>query len=152
MNARYYSIDNTLRELPSMEKPKKRVGQYRAGSLQYYQCLNKWADYNTHVAFLRTIPCSPECKEVFQDQQVYEEGRDYKIMYWYPRMGEHHYYDEAKDDWENNGFGHVLLAFPLTRQSEEEICRELLTKLYIEERFIPDNIDFLKKHYIIKKR
>lgn len=74
-----YNPDNTLTELPGMDKPTRRVNQYRAGSREYYQCMGDWGRYNTHLATLRTLPCSPECRGLWAEGQKLEEGKDYEI-------------------------------------------------------------------------
>lgn len=101
-----YNADNTITELPGMDKPE----QYFFSHKFAYE--DAMAYYNAHLATLRTIPCSPECRGLWAVGQKLEEGKDYEVRL--------HYH--APDDKE-------LMAFPLSVKSEDDLHYEYAGKL-----------------------
>jgi hypothetical protein len=80
MKSTYNLSGNFLQELPEKSKPDatRILGANPNGA--DYEVLDELIDeYNTHIASLRTIPCSEECKSVFKDKEIYEEGKDYMV-------------------------------------------------------------------------
>lgn len=75
----YDTKENTLTEQPEVEKPKYTLGHWAVGTALYDFYEMKWREYNAHVAACRTIPCSPECRGVFENGKVYGEGKDYEV-------------------------------------------------------------------------
>lgn len=73
MTATYSLQDNTLTEQPGLDKPEQYFFSHK---FAYEEAM---AIYRAHLATLRTIHCSPECRGLFEIGKVYEEGKDYEI-------------------------------------------------------------------------
>ncbi len=68
-----------------MQKPEpaKKIGYllYDEGKREDYQ--KEMEVYNAHIASLRKLPCSPEAVNSFRHGGVYEEGKDYEVIWHY---------------------------------------------------------------------
>lgn len=73
MKAKYSKERNEIRELPTMEMPLTASFQL----MTFYQRANR--EYEEHLTSLRTILCSPEAKQIWEDGREVEEGKDFKI-------------------------------------------------------------------------
>lgn len=81
--AQYNKHTNTLKEQPEMEKPEAPNLMDYGSSADYIDAGSLFSQammvYESHIASLRTIPCSPPCKDIWKDGQVVEEGKDYEV-------------------------------------------------------------------------
>lgn len=85
--ATYIAEENCLQEISQMEKPiephRYHYDLISLGGLLYDSDVKNYRlrldDYNAHLASLRTIICSPECKGLWPDKAVLEEGKDYEV-------------------------------------------------------------------------
>lgn len=128
--ARYNAKTNTFRELPEMEKPDDILQDGFFDST--YE--KEMQEYRNHLASLRTIPCHESCRSVFKDQEVYEEGKDYKL-----------YQYEDK----------LILAYPLSPQSDDDVWNGLVEKIttgFIDLKTDEEIIADLKQFYTITPR
>lgn len=108
MTSRYNKTENTITELPGMEKPEppKRIDMY-------YDAMQK---YNAHIASLRTIPCDPSCRELWTDKGEYEEGRHFEARYVCNKTGAFYSPDCVEPTCDNC----TLIAFPLSPAVQED--------------------------------
>jgi hypothetical protein len=87
MTYTYIASTNTLKQVPTMEKPDSkdylRVVHRPFGEVD---CLadNKYYDdlkaYNAHLASLKEISCEPACKEVWKDGQEVVDEKDFEVQ------------------------------------------------------------------------
>lgn len=83
MKYKYHLTPNAFEELPGMEEPnvddevdENIEGTYKERCIWYLQHIESLHD-GKHKPM---IPGSPECREVFSDGQVVEEGKEIQIM------------------------------------------------------------------------
>ena len=137
--ATYIAEENCLQEISQIEAPKYRVSHWPHGSLQYYNSLKAWGEYNAHLATLRKIPCDPSCKGLWADGQKLVVGKDYGVR---------DYPIRAMLPTDPK-----FIAFPLVPvKSENAIWQRLLT--YFKDGFADfktdeEVIDDLKKYFIL---
>jgi hypothetical protein len=137
MKAIYDASDNSLQEQSEMNKPEKRVAQFKSGSREYFQCVREWATYNAHKSQLRKLLCSPEAVNSFRHGIQYEEGKDYKVIW--------HYY--APDEKE-------LRAVPLDPPPPDPFP-ELLSRiatLFSEGKGNEEIVQVLREEWVISKK
>jgi hypothetical protein len=88
MKATYNLSGNFLQEIAEMEKPRKptpytdsidslSLQRHKADIAEYDRMM---AEYTRLFASLRTIPCLEECKSLFKDKNIYEEGGDNRVI------------------------------------------------------------------------
>jgi hypothetical protein len=78
MTYTYHASTNTLKQVPTMEKPGIVPERYAPYSTEYYACVARWRQHENHLASLKEIPCEPGCKEVWKDGQEVEE-KDFEV-------------------------------------------------------------------------
>lgn len=76
--ATYNATDNTLTELPG-PKPENHPSNFPHDSQLFAHWYYEWEKYNERLNQCRTIPCSPECRGLWAEGQVLEEGKDYEV-------------------------------------------------------------------------
>jgi hypothetical protein len=105
MTAKYNESENTLQELPEMERPENDL-RPRGDSAVWEsdEWRKKWQDYNAHISSLRTIPCENKCKDIFKDGESYEENVHHK----------------AATAFDMNGENGMLCAVPLPQSAQED--------------------------------
>lgn len=141
MTAKYIADTNSLQELSQIKQPIKRIGQFKVGTREYYQNVREWAKYNSHTATLRRIPCDLSCREVFKDNQVYQEGRDYEV-----REIKHVHRPSEMVSYQPT-------AFPITVKTEDELWDNAI-EIYRRHIFTghKNAIAEAKKHYTLIKK
>lgn len=143
----YDTATNTLREQPGMEKPEMPVGPVHLSTAYAYE--RALAEYNAHVAPLRTIPCSPEYKGVFKEGEKYVEGKDYEVQsicgFYKTDCGKRKHCEDCR-----------LVAFPIQVKSEDDIYWYGIITLARETRREADATDALvkifKENYALTKK
>lgn len=71
MKSIYSKEDNSMHEQPELTKPDFNSSKMWSG-------IKETEVYVNHIRSLRTIPCTTDHN--FQDQKIYEEGKDYEIV------------------------------------------------------------------------
>jgi hypothetical protein len=113
-------------------------------------------EYKRVSSSLRTIPCSEECKSVFRDGGVYEQGKDYEVGKKHPD--------------ETDVAAPELMAFPLSQPVQEDDWAALFLLIHMNAQEykdllgnnhpgLPNNeqwhkamINELKKHFTLQRK
>lgn len=133
--AKYIADTNELQELAPPEPTKKFE------DLKDY--VTELKEYRDRQSTLRLIPCDNSCREVFKDNQEYEEGKDYKLY---------------KDCAVPGGCVSDLAcktcevySLPITVKTEDDLWDEVVNILN-PDYYDTEKVDELKKHYTLIKK
>jgi hypothetical protein len=85
MTYTYVASTNTLKQVPTMERPvapnpELYGGDSRALSQDVHDFMIEKEEYNAHLASLKEIPCEPGCKEVWKDGQEVVDEKDFEVQ------------------------------------------------------------------------
>jgi hypothetical protein len=154
----YTASTNTLKEVPTMERPvapnpELYGGDSRALSQDVHDFMIEKEEYNAHLASLKEIPCEPACKEVWKDGDAVIEGKDFKLTF--EACADHHLLAEMYHCQDCK-----LIAYPIKAESEDEYetWREMFT-LFVNRFVVAENatanigdaIKVFRKEYFISK-
>jgi hypothetical protein len=78
MTYTYIASTNTLKQVPTMEKPGMPHGAVHLSTAYAWERAS--ANYQEHLASLKEISCEPECKEVWKDGDTVIEGKDFRVL------------------------------------------------------------------------
>lgn len=129
----YHKQDNVIMEAATMERP--HPNDYNDHKGHY---LDDMQDYKNYTASLKSIPCHPSCKTLWEDGKEVEELKDY---------------DYQPDC--NKGRGAPFIAFPKTKQeSEDELWKEVMGIVfnnYYSNNYPSSSVNELKQQFTIKR-
>lgn len=138
-----YNTDNTLTELPGMMRPE----DWHYWDDEEYK--EKLAEYTAHVATLRTLVCSPECRGLFEAGKVYEEGKDYEVRPVCIHTGGFEHADCVHPSCDKC----AMTAFPFPVKSEDDLWLEVIHYLNNNSSFSNDTkIEGLKQSFSLTKK
>jgi hypothetical protein len=86
-------------------------------------------EYKRVSSSLRTIPCSEECKSVFRDGGVYEQGKDYEVGKKHPD--------------ETDVAAPQLVAYPLSQTVQEEATIEDYKQVLVDHGRLVRELDVI---------
>lgn len=105
----YNKKENVIHDKPEMEKPQDSPEYYSALDFAGEQRADEYFHkYYNHLSSLisKGIPCSPSCREVWEDGSVKIEGVDYEI----------------KSDWIENKIEFPIVSREITHRYRINVC------------------------------
>jgi hypothetical protein len=109
MTYTYIASTNTLKQVPTMEKPGMPHGAVHLSTAYAWERAS--ANYQEHLASLKEIACEPGCKEVWKDGDAVVEGKDFIVL----GAGDWKWCTELKGN---------VFASPIKAESEDDVWKE----------------------------
>lgn len=140
----YHKQENVIREAAIIKEPKMDASKLPVDTAKHYSAMDKYEKYQNHIIALKTIPCHPSCKTLWEDGTEREEGRDYTL--------ETDYISDGNIASNSND---ITIVHPITQESEDELWHEvsdIVMKNYNEKNYIYRMLVDLKSKFTINKK